>query len=319
MGYSKYNVIYAGLSDARHLLITGVTGEGKTTIAMNILLSLLLQGPSVFSKMTFSLHDAKNVTGMHFMRLGKLYPDKFQIYTQTDESLVALQGLVDEMLARTHQLGESLLFDVNKLKLPHRLIVIDEPQLFYRRAAEYEKLVLELVTAGRQVGFHVILMTPYSKSSIISTAYRVNFRYISGFLPKHAERVVDMPVSKLPRFHFFYQTSERDAAIQFTPYPINPDDIQVTIDKFERVQSGEDIALYIFKSIPNCGVRTLLKQGRAYAEATCPDNIPFPFSEVQGGRWSAAAWQWGQTYLRSLTEQGIATEATPGKARKINI
>lgn len=317
LGYNDLNVVYASLEDARHLLITGITGEGKTTIALNIIQSLLIQGPGIFSKMTFSLHDAKNVTALHYKRLADMYPDHFQIHTNLDDSLGALADLADEMLDRARQLGDNLLFDIDELGLAHRLIMIDEPQLFYRRSAEYEKLVLELVTAGRQVGFHVVLMTPYSKGSIISTDYRPNFRYISGFLPRHAERVVEMPVSKLPRYHFLYQTSERDAAIRFTPYKITPDDIQQSFVKFSNsLKTGEAIAWFVFRNTEGCGVRTLLREGRALAESEGGD-IPFPFSEVVGGKPSQAAWQWAQEYLRGLTEQGLASETRPGQARKV--
>lgn len=317
LGHNDFRVVYASLDDARHLLITGITGEGKTTIALNIVQSLLIQGPGIFSKMTFSLHDAKNVTALHYKILADMYPNHFQIHTQVDNSLEALRELVDEMMDRTKQLGDKLLFDIDDLALPHRLILIDEPQLFYRRSAEYERLVLELVTTGRQAGFHLVLMTPYSKSTIISTDYRPNFRYISGFLPRHAEVVVQMPVSKLPRYHFLYQTSERDAAIRFTPYKMAPGDIQEMIGRFGQTKTtGEEVAWHIFKTTPNCGVRTLLREGRRYCEVEC-DDIPFPFSEVRGDRWSAAAWQWGQQFLRELAEQGKASDALPGQARRV--
>lgn len=189
--------------------------------------------------------------------------------------------------------------------------------MFYRRSTEYEKAVLELVTMGRQVGFHVLLMTPYSKSTIISTDYRPNFRYISGYLPKHAETVVQMPVSTLQKYHFFYQSNERDAAIKFRPFIIKPEDIQKSIEAFtgEQLWTAEEIALHVFKTVPNCGFRTLLKEGLALAEQVSAD-IPFPFNEVAGdGKHTQAARQWATNYLSTLTKRGLATKPKTGRAR----
>ncbi len=314
LGHSKERVIFASLRDDKHLLVTGKTGEGKTSIALSAILGLLSQGPSVFNKMHFSIHDPKRVVGLHFQDLVALHPDKFQVHISLEASLEALNSLVARMNSRTERMGQARVFDTDQINLPHILVYIDEPQLFYTRSKEYEPLVLNLVTAGRQSGIHVILTTPYAHGKIISTAYRPNFKVVSGFLPEHTQRVVGMPVSDLDRFQFLYQKSERAAPIRFSSYAINPAHIQDTIQKFHlNLKTAEEIALYLFCTIPGCGMRTLLAQGHTYS----PDP-PYPFNEVSVNplRYSSAAWTWAREFLAHLTELGIASKPGRGQARQ---
>jgi hypothetical protein len=326
LGYNQQRVVYAGLSEVKHLLITGVTGEGKTTIALSMLLSLLGQGPSVFGKMLFSIHDTKGVTALHFKPLADMFPGQFDIYSDVHCSYRALEALVEEMHQRTHRLGEERQFDIDALGLPHRLVLIDEPQLFYRKKSDYEERVLELVTAGRQAGFHIILLTPYGKGDVISTDYRPNFRFISGYLPKHAESVVEMPVSRLPEFHFLYQQTVRSFPVIFTTYKIEPRHVEQTINTFLAHHANveaEEIALDIFVNTPNCGFRTLLREGALRCQALKDQGrlgeIPWPWSGVTVNgvlKYNREVRQWAFDFLDELARKGIASPAGPGQARK---
>jgi hypothetical protein len=330
LGYNEKRVLFIDWGDTEHLIITGVTQYGKTTISWSIILSMLLQGPSALDKMEFSIHDPKGVFGLHFRPLEDVYPDQFQVYTRAKESRDALKDLVEEMTDRTHRLGQKRVLTVDELGLRHKLIVIDEPQLWYGRKEikDYEDLVMELVTAGAQAGFHILMMTPYAKADVISTRYRVNFKRITSRLPKHAIRSMDgfEGADQLRKYEFLYQEDEADPPVFFRTYQIRPDHIEWAVgNALYSPHDAEDIAVYLFVTKPGCGIRTMLREGIPHCQSLVTagrlKSVPFPWREVGNGggefRPTGAAWEWGKTFFQELEEAGIASPAQHGQAREL--
>lgn len=329
LGYNDRRVVMSDLTDDRHLLITGVTGQGKTTVIYSAILSLLSIGLGVFDRTHFSIHDPKRVVGTQFRALEDVYPDYFSVHMHIDDSFKAMQKLVEEMTDRTELLGQQRVFEVNQLDppLPHKLIVLDEPQLWYGENRRYESLIFRLVTAGRQAGFHMVLLTPYAHSEVVKTTYRPNFRLISSRLPSHARGVVGMDgVTNLGQYEFLYQENEIDPPVFFRTYHITPEHISWAVaNVMFSAKSPEEIAIYLFMSNGDRGIRTVLREGvhfcQALVEAGRLDQVPFPWSEVtiDNGNFNPTgnAWEWGKEFMRQLEYARIAGEAEHGRSRDI--
>lgn len=321
IGYNDRRVVYANLDDDRHLAVMGTTGEGKTSVVLTMLLSILSTGQTGLKRINVSLHDPKRVL---YNMFHPITSNEFGVFGSLTESIAELERLALLMNERTAQLGRERAFSVDEIGLPHILVVIDEPQIYFNQDREYEKLVYNLVTVGRQAGIHVLLVTPYAKGDVISTKYRVNLKYISGYLPKHAESVLQMPVSSLGEHEFLYQKNERATPVHMWSFEITPGDVSNVINsmtapsQFLAHATPEDIALRVFMTTPNCGVRTLLKQARMIADVG--GGVPYPLDGVitdkDGVSISKDALNWGLDFLRKLTDLGVASDAPNGKARK---
>lgn len=318
VGYNSRRVVFADLDDDRHLAITGATGEGKTSVVLTMILALLASGEAGLQRINVSLHDPKRVLSNVLRRVPPT--GGFRVFGSIGESLTELGALVGMMVDRTDRMGQAGVLTIDELGLPHILVVIDEPQIYFHQDKGYEDLVYQLVTSGRQAGIHVVLVTPYAHGDVISTKYRVNLKFISGHLRRHAENVLQMPVSQLGEHEFLYQKSERSVPIHMLSFHITGDDIQAVIAGLSPASDHptvDDIALQVFISTPNCGVKTLLRNARNMSALL--GDIPAPLTgvtpQVRGFSYSKEAIEWGLAFLRRLEELGIASAAPTGKSR----
>lgn len=326
LGRNIERPIFADLVEDRHLLITGNTGEGKSTIAMNMVLGLLSQGPKILDKIELCVLDSNTVAAQVLQPLAHSFAGIEACY-QPETILAALERLVDEMHKRMELMGEKGIFSsFDKLGLPHKLIIFDEPAVLFDEAKEYSVLVRRLVSSGRKVGFHVVVITPSAHSKIIETTYRGNLMIVSGHMRKHTEKIVEyMPVSQLRRYEFAYLQDERRRAISFSPFPIKEADFKAVIDNMLGHQTGSrEVALHIFMNEQNCGYRTLLRSGLHYYQALLKNGevkqIPFPWNACsdQSDHFSftAEAKAWARRFLQELEDKKIAGQPRKGAARE---
>lgn len=143
------------LQSMRHLLIAGACGSGKTVCINSMIVSMLLGCSS--EKIKFIMVDPKAIELHMYKRLPHLiYP----IITDSKQAVEALEWAVREM-DRRH--GNSRA-NVSKI-----VIVIDEiVDLLNSSRESIEKLLLQILEKGSEVGIHMIMSAQNPTSEALS-------------------------------------------------------------------------------------------------------------------------------------------------------
>lgn len=329
LGWNHKRVVFIDWYDAKHLLIQGSTGVGKTTIALTILLSMLGLGPSVFSKWRFHLHDAKRVMGYWFLPLSKMFPDKFVVHMEMEGALQDMRNLYAQMEERSKKIGlAGGKMTPEDAGLDRILVMIDEPQMWYdqdvykQEAREYEAYVKQIVNAGRQAGFHVVLITPYALREVINTQYRGNLRIITGHLKKNT--IASHGISSvldLAAYEFLYEENPIEQEVFLRSFMVDEGHRDRVFSGFTEAATREpdEMMLHIFATVGGAGYRTIQKVGRqrCEAQAKSESDIPFPFSKIkiEDGKPmpSRAAKDWVEATMRDFVDAGIAEPQGQGK------
>lgn len=337
VGYNPQRVVLVDWKDAKHLLIQGETGVGKTTVALTLIMSMLNMGPSVFSKWEFYLHDAKRVIGPWFSSIHKMYPEKFHIQLEFDNALAEIKGLYEEMRRRLALIGDELGMEPEDVGLSRILFVADEPQVWYDRkvygkqADEYEAHIKHLVNLGRQAGIHVVLVTPYALGNVITTDYRGNLRIISGFMKKNTIQSHGIQgVVFLKKQEFLYTEDTTQPEVMFHTYLVTANNLEVIKEEMSvgSYNSAEEIMLHLFATMPDCGYRTIQKEGllkmQALVSSGQQKEVLFPWSaikiDIEEGkevvRPSKSADLWIRETMDHFIAAGVAEDMGPRRARK---
>ena len=175
----KGEVIIADLARMPHLLISGVTGSGKSVCMNSIILSLL----SKFSPddLHLILADLKVVEFPQYQDVPHL---QFPIANSCEETLTALQWCVAEIDRRYQVLGTFRCREIRQYndagypKLPYIVFILDElsdlmvndPDL----AEAAENAISSICTKGRAVGVHLIISTQRTDGKVLPFSMRAN-------------------------------------------------------------------------------------------------------------------------------------------------
>lgn len=337
LGRNTERVLFCDWLDAKHILIQGTTGTGKTTVALTMILSMLMVGPAIFSKWRFKIHDAKHVIGTWFLPLARTFPERFKVVMEFEEALAEAEELYKEMRTRLEAIGEAGM-EPEDAGLDRILYMCDEPQVWYREGEDgkrYNWLVGNLVNLGRQAGIHVVLITPYALARVIDTEYRGNLRIITGYMKKNSipsHGIAD--VVRLKKHQFLYEEEPVDAEVFFETYSINRSDLDWIVDAMLQadvigkdpagIVAPDEMVVHIFATTPDCGLRTIQKLGLQHCEALLVNGhieaMPFPWSQIriENGvpKPSKRADRWIRQHVEIMIEAGIAEDAGAGKARK---
>lgn len=147
--------------DIAHILITGTTGSGKTTLMRSMVASLALQNSS--DQLRLMLIDPKRRGLAHFNGLPNLV---CPVITDPLDALHRLKWAVRHMEKR----------DETNINVPMLVIVIDElAELVLANGREFEQLVGRLTQRGREAGIHLIASTQKATVNAIGTIARSNF------------------------------------------------------------------------------------------------------------------------------------------------
>lgn len=295
LGRNSKRVVFADLLEQRHIIVTGETGYGKTTVVLTMIASMLMVGPSILERWRFKIFDAKQVAGWWFKPLAEALPGNFEVKMEFAETLAALEKLYEEMQERNRQVGQAGM-EPEDAGLDRILVWIDEPQTHYYATDEgkrYQFIVQELVNLGRQSGIHVILVTPYALAQVISTTYRNNLRIVTTHMKKQTIASHGIQgVHQLKRYEFLFEMEPSELEVFFKVFKVDRDDILRIIDDLvQEVQpvgyefDPVELMIRIAASVPNCGYRTYQKEGvlrcKAMVAAGTLPSVPFPWSEIE--------------------------------------
>lgn len=314
LGHSRRRLVAARLgTEAHHLLITGITGAGKSSVIRTILAGLLLEGPGIFDRVEVHILDNKGGLGRHFLPIIKVFGDKIISRHDEDAILADLEALALRIVERQRVMDDKLAETPEEADLGRILVIIDDLQDIIA-SKDIEAAIASISSKGRSAGVHVIISMPYSKADLLKSTISVNFHRISGFVRGGAERSIGISgLSKLEAHQFAYEETQRLDPILFSPYHITPTDIHALGQAFVTSSLDPDeILLTLFVEQGGLGRRELARQGLARSKVLYKDSIvPFPFSGIKTGKKGLLVTKMARDYIGNLVkrfeEVGIAT------------
>lgn len=165
------------LVDGPHVMVAGATGSGKSACLHAIICSLILgQTPS---DLHLTLIDPKD--GMEFSVYGGMEHLHGEDVVRTSiQSRERLAELLEELSQRNTELatvGASSLSQArreNLVKLPWRVVVVDEMADLVLSDPQTEEYLVRLAQTGRAAGIHLVLATQRPDSKTFSGLLRAN-------------------------------------------------------------------------------------------------------------------------------------------------
>ena len=197
------NVFTFDLAEARHLLIAGATGTGKTIAIYDIMLSLLFRMAP--SELQFVLMDPKCAELTNFAPLAKWFlasiggaNDDSAIVTDCGAAIETLNSLVREQenryallmdagakgIKEYNEKFKAGLLDVNKEiqeglhhhYLPYIVTIIEEyGDFMIQGGKKIETPIARVSQLGRGVGLHMIITTQRPSIKVVTGVIKANF------------------------------------------------------------------------------------------------------------------------------------------------
>ena len=175
----KGEVIIADLARMPHLLISGVTGSGKSVCMNSIILSLL----SKFSPedLHLILADLKIVEFADYQDLPHL---RFPIANSNEDTLNVLQWCASEIDRRYQVLKDAQCREIHQYnglgcqKMPYIVFILDElSDLMLQNSEEAdatENAINYICIKGRAAGVHLIISTSRADGTVLPFSIRAN-------------------------------------------------------------------------------------------------------------------------------------------------
>lgn len=191
---SENNVVIADLAKMPHLMIAGATGQGKSVLLNNIIISLLNRLSPVDLKLV--LIDPKQVEFTHFDKIKDQYLMRIDgqtpsVITSIDTVPAVLNSIcreVDYRFSLMIDAGCRNIWEYNQLVyndklsikghhyLPYIVVVTDEiADLKMKLGIEFERPMMRIVQRSRAVGIHVVIATERPSSDVITGIIKVKF------------------------------------------------------------------------------------------------------------------------------------------------
>lgn len=166
---------YIDIGKACHILISGMTGSGKSIVLHNLIISLLMkQAPD---KMHLYLIDPKSTEFAFYRGLNMC-----TMLSDPQQANVLLNGLCEEMDRRYSILQANGCRDIDSFntKFPaypmrREIVVIDElSDLMYMSGKSVEASIVRIAQKARACGIHLIIATQYPVAKVVTGLIKAN-------------------------------------------------------------------------------------------------------------------------------------------------
>ncbi|MCL2046411.1 MAG: FtsK/SpoIIIE domain-containing protein [Oscillospiraceae bacterium] len=169
------SVIY-DVTEFPHLLIGGTTGSGKTVFLQSMLAGMIATYSDELLKLI--IFDSKGVDYHIFNgMLNLLLP----VVTDPSRALEAISWTYTEALKRMKLLSDDgckdfAAYNEKNAALPYIVVVLDDFSTLsmHRGIDKVENVLLPVLSIGRMVGIHVIIVTSIPTTKIITTSLKAN-------------------------------------------------------------------------------------------------------------------------------------------------
>lgn len=168
--------IYCNLPQQPHMLVSGVTGSGKTASLHSMICSLISRyGPD---DLQIALIDPKQVEFNIYEDIPHLAT---KIVTDAYDAISVFDGIVNCMEKRytiASEVGAKNLIELNDKQdeiFPHILVVCDEiADLMMTAKRDIEDYIIRIAQKARAVGIHLVLATQSPRKDVITGVLKCN-------------------------------------------------------------------------------------------------------------------------------------------------
>ncbi len=162
-------IITGNLAQMPHLLVAGCTGSGKSSFINAMLLSLLEADPE---KVRLILCDPKACELTPYEGIAHLLRP---VATEVDETVEALDWLVEEMQSRYQQMRAAKVRHADDLGLPYIVMIIDElADLMLTSRERIEIPLTRLLQKARAAGIHLVVATQRPSVDVVTGILKAN-------------------------------------------------------------------------------------------------------------------------------------------------
>lgn len=166
---------YIDIEKACHILISGMTGSGKSIVLHNLIISLLMKHTP--DKLHLHIIDPK-ATEFEFYRGLNICT----VISDPHQAVGLLKGLCEEMDRRYSVLGANGCRDIDSFnaKFPSSpmrrdIVIIDElSDLMYMSGKEVEASIVRIAQKARACGIHLIIATQYPVAKVVTGLIKAN-------------------------------------------------------------------------------------------------------------------------------------------------
>lgn len=165
-------VIKLDLARARHMLVAGVTGSGKTIGVLGMLTSLMAHHKNT-STLKILIHDPTRV------EYGNLADNPFVTIYDDESPLVELNKMMDERYELLNSYNTKSIDEYNERvseseKLPYIVTVMEHFSHAMFTEDDCEKNTVRLLQKSRAAGIHLIITTQTPRRGVFTGKIRAN-------------------------------------------------------------------------------------------------------------------------------------------------
>lgn len=170
LGFSGNEYITNDFKKYPHILISGATGSGKSTILKTLIVSMI--STYFFDEIQFIFIDLKRVELAFFESL----PHCLGYYTDIENVQKTLLKLIDLINVRYQKMKNNGITNLNENEslFSRVFVVIDEYAELVLSGQNIEKLIIKISQIGRAAGVHLILCTQLPTAKILTNLINVN-------------------------------------------------------------------------------------------------------------------------------------------------
>ena len=214
-------VIKLDLARARHMLVAGVTGSGKTIGILGMLTSLMAHHKNT-STLNILIHDLTRV------EYGNLADNPFVTIYDDESPLAELNKMMDERfdLFRSHNVNNIDSYNERvseSEKLPYIVTVMENFGYTMCDENDCEKNTVRLLQGSRAAGIHLILTTQTPRREVFTGRIRANAPARLAFMvttqPESVNILDEIGAEQLPPRGSFMLKTTYDGEVRYGQAP----------------------------------------------------------------------------------------------------
>lgn len=266
-------VIKANLKKMKNLILSGVTGSGKSIGLNNLVVSLLKQNTP--NELKFLIVDTKRVEFDVFKPSPHLYAP---VVTDSSEVGEWLEHLNNEINRRYELLTLHHLKDIDEYhklsndnplleKMSRIVVVIDEFANIIYEHRDIDRIISRIAQIGHLVGVHLIISSQTPRREVITGLMKANIPSRLTFMlatSTESQIVIDEPSAEklLPRGHFILRQNDWEKEYGQAPFISNEELNEIIKQDVLKYDEGKEV-----NESPFVDNTSIIKKQRSKANA----------------------------------------------------